>query len=527
MESNNLVSKRTGNAFSTSSKILENELLSIGRAVPQAIPFEEAVLGAMMLEVDAVNSVIDILKEEVFYKEVHQKIYAAIKQLFLQNEPVDILSVSHYLRKMGALESVGGSAYLSNLTQKVVSSANIEFHARILMEKYILRELILNCNTIIKEAYDTGTDVLKLLDESETRLFSIVEDNFKKDSQELDVLVKQAIEDLQKIQKEEDTFRGVHSGLKSLDTIIGGWQNSSLIILAARPGMGKTSMVLSVARNAVIDFNKTVVLFSLEMSSIQLVHRLFSIETGIDSNKISKGQISEPEWDILMQRAGSLMNANLIIDDTPSLSVFELRAKCRRLKQKHDIQLIIIDYLQLMQGTSDVKDKYKAGNREQEISQISRSLKALARELDIPVIALSQLNRSVETRGGSKRPLLSDLRESGSIEQDADMVLFIYRPEYYGIENMEDSENTSSKGVAEIIVAKNRHGSLDTAKVKFIAQYTKFTDCDDNMKLSNAKSEATVIQPDGEFETGTILQSKMNDNDIQPTNLNHDDDVPF
>ena len=520
MEQENLTSRRTGTAFAVKSKILENELLNLGKTVPQALGFEEAVLGAMMLEVDAVNSVIDTLHENVFYKEAHQRIYAAIKQLFLQNEPVDILTVTHYLRKNGDLELIGGAAYLSYLTQKVVSSANIEFHARVVLEKYVLRELILNCNTIIRDAYDEGSDVIKLLDEAETRLFSIVEDNFKRDSKELDSLVKQAIEDLAKQRNEEEALRGVPSGLKDLDRIIGGWQNSSLIILAARPGMGKTSMVLSVARNAAVDMNKTVALFSLEMSSIQLVHRLFSIETGINSDKISKGKIADYEWDILMQKAGGLMNTNLIIDDTPALSVFELRAKCRRLKQQHNIQMIIIDYLQLMRGGSDVKDR--SGNREQEISQISRSLKALARELDIPVIALSQLNRSVETRGGTKKPLLSDLRESGSIEQDADMVLFIYRPEYYGLDQFEDQ--TSSHGLAEIIVAKNRHGSLDSAKVRFIAQYTKFADIEDSFSMSETPN-SLIPNDDFDNQNTTILPSKMNNGqELSPTNL---DNIPF
>jgi replicative DNA helicase len=339
------------------------------------------------------------------------------------------------------------------------------------------------------------------LDKAETNLFGIIQENFKRDSKELSIVMKKALEELMAMKNSDDHFHGVPCGIRAIDERTGGWQKSDLIIIAARPGMGKTSFVLSIARNAAIDHKLPVALFSLEMSSTQLVHRLFAIETGIPAQRLAKGKLTEDEWIQLTNKLGPLNSANLIIDDTPALSVFDLRAKCRRLKHQHDIQLIIVDYLQLMQASVET-DKGK-GNREQEISYISRSLKALAKDLNVPVIALSQLSREVEKRAASKRPQLSDLRESGSIEQDADLVMFIYRPEYYGLTTFDDDEQTPSQGLADMMIQKNRHGPTDNIRICFQSQYTRFTDID----YATNNNTYTDIMPNQSFE---IMDSSMN-----------------
>lgn len=452
---------------------IESALGTTGKLTPQAIPFEKAVLGALMIDRDAITDVADFLRANMFYQEQHQVIFDAIHGLFRDNKPIDILTVTDALRAEKKLEFVGGASYIAALTNQVSSSANIVYHSRIIMEKFVLRELINICNSSMKKAYDDPKDVLLLLDNAETELFNVVENNFSRDSMELKTVVEKTLDEIVKMNAEKG-FSGVPTGIRALDEKIGGWGNSDLIIMAARPGMGKTSFVLSIARNAAIDFNKSVALFSLEMSASQLAHRLFAIESGINAEKISKGNLDEAEWAQLMDKIALLSTNKLIIDDTPALSVFDLRAKCRRLKHKYDIQLVIVDYLQLMQLGGDRDSKGKGGNREQEISQISRSLKALAKDLNIPVIALSQLSRQVEQRGGDHRPQLSDLRESGSIEQDADQVLFIYRPEYYKLETF--SDGSPSAGRADILIAKNRHGAQADVRVRFISQFTKFTD---------------------------------------------------
>lgn len=469
--------------YKTFEAVMENT----GKVIPQATDFEMAVLGAIMINSNAIGNVVDFLSANMFYKESHAHIYRAILALYDKSEPIDLLTVTDTLRKNKLLEFVGGPSYLASLTNRVASSANIEYHARVVMEKYVLRSLIDSCNKIIKEAYDDSQDVLGLLDKAETDLFSIMQQNFTRDSKELQMVVHKALEELMELRNDDSQFHGVPTGIRALDEKTGGWQKSDLIILAARPGMGKTSFVLSIARNAAIDNQFPIAFFSLEMSATQLVHRLFSIETGINAERIARGKLTDEEWVQLSNKIGSLNTPNLIIDDTPALSVFDLRAKCRRLKHQHNIQLIIVDYLQLMQGSTD-KDKTH-GNREQEISFISRSLKALAKDLNVPVIALSQLSREVEKRSGSKRPQLSDLRESGSIEQDADLVMFIYRPEYYDLATFED--DFPSAGLAEIMIQKNRHGSLGNVRVRFQAQYTKFSDIDvnpDTVKIANNQS---------------------------------------
>ncbi len=442
-----------------------------GRVPPQAVDLEEAILGALMLEQNALTAVVDILKPEVFYKEAHQVIYAAIHRLFAKSEPIDILTVTNELKSSGDLELIGGAYYITQLTNRVASTANIEYHARIITQKYIQRELIKISSEIIKDAFEDTTDVFDLLDKAEKNLFAVSETNFRRDYDSMQSLVREAIKDIESARDHEGNLRGVPSGFTDVDRITGGWQKSDLVILAARPGMGKTAFVLSMARNIAVDFNVPLAVFSLEMSSIQLVTRLISSETQLSADKLKKGNLENYEWEQLNAKIGKLVDAPLFIDDTPALSIFELRAKCRRLKAQHDIQMIIIDYIQLMSTGGDNK-----GNREQEISTISRSLKALAKELNVPVITLSQLNRSVETRGGSKRPILSDLRESGAIEQDADLVLFIYRPEYYKID--QDEEGNSTQGMAELIIAKHRNGALADVKMTFIDKFAKFTDYD-------------------------------------------------
>ncbi len=487
----------------------------LGKLPPQAIDLEEAVLGAMLLEKNAINDVIDILQEESFYKVEHQKIFVVIRELFANSEVIDILSVTEKLRKKGELQLVGGPGYIAQLTNRIASAAHVEYHARIISEKFILRSLIEVSSEVIKNAYDETKDVFNVLNEAEEGLFNIGEGNLKKGYAKVDELVHEAMSEIEKAGENKDGISGVPSGFTELDRLTSGWQKSDMIVLAARPGMGKTAFVLSMARNTAVQFNQGVAIFSLEMSNVQLTKRLMAMETGISSEKLRKGFSDPEEWKKLNQGVKSLTDAPIFIDDTPALSIFELRAKCRRLKMQHDIQLVIIDYLQLM--TAGIK----GGNREQEISTISRSIKEIAKELSVPIIALSQLSRSVETRGGSKRPMLSDLRESGAIEQDADMVCFIYRPEYYGL--TEDENGMPTDGTGEIIVAKHRNGSLDDVRLRFIKELTRF----DNLDSFDTMDYGAGFSPNKNFEdiTDTItLESKMNDDDFK-TNL--DEDIPF
>ncbi|SDM26583.1 primary replicative DNA helicase [Siphonobacter aquaeclarae] len=442
----------------------------LGKIPPQAIELEEAVLGAVMLERDALTAVVDILKPESFYREAHQKIFTSVLSLFNNSEPVDLLTVTQRLRNDGTLEFAGGAAYLAELTSRISSAANVEAYARKIAENSIKRDLITSSNEVLKLAYEDTTDVFQLLDKAEQDLFKISESNIRKNFSDMNAVVKQALEELEAKKHLQDGLTGVASGFTALDRVTGGWQKSELVIIAARPAMGKTAFILSACRNAAVDWNQGVAIFSLEMSSVQLVNRLISAEAEIESEKIKKGSLANHEWAQLHARISKLTSAPIFIDDTPALSILELRAKCRRLKQQHDIQLIVIDYLQLMQGDSSKG----GGNREQEIASISRALKNLAKELNVPVIALSQLSRAVETRGGEKKPQLSDLRESGSIEQDADMVMFLYRPEYYGITQDENGQPTT--GVGEVIIGKNRSGSTETVQLRFINKFTKFAD---------------------------------------------------
>ena len=485
--------------------------LGLGKLPPQALDIEEAVLGALMIEKDALTAVVDILKPESFYKEAHKYIYKAIVELFDKSEPVDILTVANRLRSNAELEIAGGPSYIAELTTRVNSAANIEYHARIVSEQAIKRELIAISSEIQKEAFEDTTDVFDLLDKTEQSLFQVSESNIRKNYAEMRSILREALNELQAKKDHENKLTGVPSGFTELDRVTSGWQKSDLIIVAARPGMGKTAFVVSAMRNAAVDFNMPVAIFSLEMSAIQLVNRLISAEAELEGEKIRRGNLEEYEWAQLHHKISPLSKAPIFIDDTPGLSIRELRTKCRRLKAKNNIQLIIVDYLQLMTGEGN--NKGFGGNREQEIASISRALKHIAKELNVPVIALSQLSRAVEVRGGDKRPQLADLRESGSIEQDADLVVFLYRPEYYKID--QDESGNPTKGVGEVIIAKHRSGSLETVQLRFIGKFTKFGDL-----------ERSAF-PDSDFDLAPkTFSSRMNDFG-KPKSDPNDDIVPF
>ena len=491
--------------------------LERGKIPPQALDLEEVVLGAMMIDKKGVDEVVDLLSPESFYKEAHQHIFAAIIILFEKSDPIDLLTVSGQLKKEGKLEKVGGDFYLISLTQKVSSSAHIEFHARIILKKFIQRSLIKISSEIIEESYDESVDVFDLLDNAESKLYDITLGNVKKSTETAQDLVIQAKKKIEEIANKEG-LSGVPSGFERVDKVTSGWQPSDLVIIASRPGIGKTALTLSMARNMAVNNNVPVAFFSLEMSSVQLITRLISSETGLSSEKLRTGRLEKHEWEQLNVKVKSLEQAPLFIDDTPALSIFDLRAKARRLASQHKIKLLIVDYLQLM----TVGGNNKTGNREQEISTISRNLKSLAKELDIPVIALSQLSRAVETRTGSKRPILSDLRESGAIEQDADIVSFIYRPEYYKIDEWDDDERSPTEGQAEFIIAKHRNGGLDNIRLKFNGSLGRFENLDNF---------------DSPFEFHSKMNAAANDNTFKPDQYptqdqafgpsDEEDDMPF
>jgi replicative DNA helicase len=472
-----------------------------GKLPPQALPLEEAVLGALLLDREALPLVMDILRSDSFYTEAHQLIYKAILGLFEKGNPVDMLTVTEALKKSGDIDKIGGPYYIVDLTNRVASSANIEYHARIIAQKHIQRELIRVSTNVIRDAYEDTTDVFNLLDDAEKGLFNITQNNLSRSYESMATLSSQVLKQIEELSKKADGLTGVPTGFTDLDRLTSGWQPSDLIIVAARPGMGKTSLVLAMTLNAAKDFQKPVALFSLEMASTQLVTRLISMEAEIEGSKMRSGKLEDWEWQQLQTNVERLSQVPIFIDDTPGINIFELRAKCRRLKMQHDIQMVIIDYLQLMTGGGE---SGRNTNREQEIASISRALKNMAKELSVPVIALSQLSRAVEVRGGAKRPQLSDLRESGSIEQDADLVAFIYRPEYYQI--LEDEQGQSLKGVAEFIVAKHRHGATDTIRLKFTDKFAKFGNLDD--------PNFAGLDLAGPFTSTTVIPSRMNDEDI-------------
>ena len=479
----------------------------MGRLQPQARELEEAVLGALLLEKDAYSIVSDILKPECFYEKSHELIYTAVRDLAMRQEPVDMMTVVEQLKRMGSLDLVGGPVYISELTNKVASTAHLEFHARIIAQKYLARELIRFSATVQDKAFDETVDVDDLMQEAEGSLFEISQRNVKKDVMQINPVIKDALKMLERAANQEGGMSGLRSGFDGLDKITSGWQNSDLVIIAARPAMGKTAFVLSMAKNMAVNYNIPVALFSLEMSNVQLVNRLIVNVCEIPGEKIKSGRLENNEWEQLDFKIKELYDAPIYVDDTPSLSVFELRTKARRLVREHNIQCIIIDYLQLMNASG-----MNFGSREQEVSTISRSLKGLAKELNIPIIALSQLNRGVEARQGieGKRPQLADLRESGAIEQDADMVCFIHRPEYYKI--YEDEKGNSLVGLAEIIIAKPRNGAVGDVRLRFKSEFAKFMNIEDDVELQEVRSRLNQGAPQTAAPpTPDFLQPSGND----------------
>lgn len=440
-----------------------------GRIPPQAVDVEQSVLGAMLIEREAIPKAIEILHADAFYDSRHQRIYEAIQSLFERANPVDLVTLTEELKRRDDYEQIGGY-YLSELTTQVASAANVEYHARIIAEKSLLRKLITTMTTVVGQAYDPTTDAFDLLDNAEREIFQISESQLRRGAVPMSSIIMNTFKKLNELKERSSGITGVPSGFSQLDTLTGGWQDSDLIIIAARPSMGKTAMSLAMMRNAAMHHSNPVpvAFFSLEMSAHQLAQRLLTSEARVDAQAARTGRLSDDDWPKLARAAGRLTEAPIFIDDTPGLGILELRAKCRRLKAEHDIGLVIVDYLQLMHGTV----QNKGANREQEIAQISRSLKGLAKELNVPVIALSQLSRAVETRGGDKRPQLSDLRESGSIEQDADVVGFIYRAERYGI--TVDEVGNSTEGMAEVIIGKQRNGPVGHVNLAFVKQFARF-----------------------------------------------------
>ncbi len=450
--------------------------ISDGKMPPNAVDFEKLVIGTFLIDKKGLDYSIDLLSPDKFYDPRHQVIFEAILKLYENNHPVDLMTVIQELKREEKLNLAGGDQYIIDLTLGVSSSAHIEYHVRVILEKYILRSLINVSANVIDNSYKESTDVFELLDQSEKAFFDITNGTIKKGFDTANSLVKQAIDTIKSL-KDKEGLSGVPSGFTKLDQETGGWQNSDLIIIAARPAMGKTAFLLSMARNIAVEHKVPLALFSLEMASVQLITRMIASETGISSEKLRKGTLSEEEWTRLFSNVTELEKAPLYIDETPSLSVFDFRAKCRRLVMQHGVRIIMVDYLQLMTANSGGK---ATGNREQEIATISRSLKAIAKELNVPVIALSQLSRTVETRPG-KRPQLSDLRESGAIEQDADIVSFIFRPEYYKIttwDNDPEGQETGTENQAELIIAKHRNGATADVRLSFYKNIAKFADLD-------------------------------------------------
>ena len=495
-----------------------------GKVPPQAVDLEEAVLSALLLESDAYSLVGDMLEPETFYKKSHQKIFHAIRELFVQDRPVDLLTVTDYLQSTGELDEVGGMASLSSLSSKVASAANVEFHVKILVQKYLKRQMITSCTELQNMAYDDSVDVQDLIDRAQKRVFDMADTNIRKDTQEASPLLAQALDNIKKASENVTGINGVPSGFTELDKNTHGWQPSDLVIIAARPAMGKTAFVLSMAKNIAVDQKIPLAIFSLEMSGVQLMYRMLSCQAELESEKLKTGQLAEQEWIHLNNSAKVLSNSPIYIDDTAGLSILELRSKCRMLKNKYDIKMVIVDYLQLMTAGADMR-----GNREQEVSMISRQLKIIAKELNITMIALSQLNRGLESRQ-DKKPILSDLRESGSIEQDADMVIFIHRPEVYNKSGV-DGNGLSQKGLAEIIIAKHRSGSIGEIKMRFRGQYTQFVDWD-TISRSKAKprksaiSEADAVELNDSINiSNSVMSADTEMFDKSPRA--DDDDPPF
>lgn len=509
----------SSNGSNYKNKSNEKVLEQGGRIPPQAIEVEEAVLGSMLIEHEAATIALQLLKTDDFYKPAHRHIFEALHDLYERDNPLDLLTVENELRDRELLDICGGPSYLSELTRSVSSAANIDYHAQIIAEKATKRNLILNCTEIIQEAYDSTADPYDVLDRAEQRIFDLANSKHRSQAQPIGDVLKDTLSYLEDIRGKKAGITGVPTGL-DIDKLTAGWQNGDMIVIAARPSMGKTAFVLTTARNAAMHqdskLRTKVAMFSLEMSAQSLVQRLLTMEGRINAQSARSGRLDDEEFKRLIDAAGRLFTANIFVDDTPGLSILELRTKCRRLKSEHDIGLVIIDYLQLMTGGSE------HGNREQEIASISRGLKALAKELDVPVIALSQLSRAVETRGGDKRPQLSDLRESGSIEQDADVVCFLYRPEYYGIKTTPEGQSTT--GLAEIIVGKQRNGPVGSQELYFVKDYARFEN------LTQASSNPfDKSNNDPDFDAGNDADSDTGSSGPPPPTHSPggDDEAPF
>lgn len=494
-------------------KVGANEL---GKLPPQALELEASVIGALMIEKEAFSSITDLLRPESFYSDQHRHIFEAVQALSAKDAPIDVLSVAEQLKQSGKLEQAGGVIYLSDLTRRVASAAHIRYHAQIIAQKATARDLISAACQIEEKGYDETQDVDELVEEATAKIFEISQRAQKRDVTHIYPVITEAFDRMHKASENEGNISGIPSGFTELDKITSGWQKSDLVIIAARPAMGKTAFVLSMAKNIAVDFNIPVAIFSLEMSNVQLVNRLIMNVCEIEGNKIRNGRLTKAEWDKLDNSIGVLQNAPIYVDDTPGLSIFELQSKARKLVKEHKIQMIIIDYLQLMNANG-----MNFGSREQEVSIISRNLKGLAKELDIPVIALSQLSRAVEKRDSSnsnvdgKKPLLSDLRESGAIEQDADMVCFIHRPEYYKL--YDDGNGKDLRGLGQIIVAKHRNGATDEIWLRFIGKYTRFQNEDTAFDDD--------LYTDVQYET---KRSKLNSMPLESEGAKLDDDIaPF
>ncbi len=495
----------------TTPKVGPNDL---GKLPPQAPELESAVLGALMIEKDAYATIADLLRPESFYKDQNRLVFEAIRALAAKDQPIDVMTVAEKLKSQGTLAEAGGALYISELSRQVASTAHLRYHAQIVAQKATERELISMAAKIEEQAYDETQDVDELMQMAEAGIFEISQRAQKRDVTQIDPVIEEAFARIRKASKNEGNISGVPSGFHDLDKITSGWQNSDLIIIAARPAMGKTAFVLSMAKNIAVNYGKPVAMFSLEMSNVQLVNRLIMNVCEIEGDKIKNGKMTQAEWSQLEHKINELRGAQIYVDDTPSLSVFELRSKARKLVREHKVELIIIDYLQLMNASG-----MNFGSREQEISIISRNLKALAKELDIPIIALSQLNRNVESRTGveGKTPQLSDLRESGAIEQDADMVCFIHRPEYYHLYN-DEKTGKDLRGLGQIIVAKHRNGATDSIWLRFRSKFAKFQNEDETFD-----DDLTPLPTAG----NVTISSRMNQT-MSPDGATQDNDgVPF
>lgn len=493
---------------------------SLGHLPPQSISAEQTVLGALLIDADAFTLVSELLQAEMFYEPKHQKIYSAILTLNMLERPVDLVTVSDQLKKDSTFEEVGGATYLVDLSNCVASAAHVEEHARIVAQKYVARQLISYAADVENKAFDESQDIDALMQEAEGSLFELSQKNMRQDYTQIDPVVMQARAIIEKASNNTGGITGVSTGYTDLDKVTSGWQESDLIIIAGRPAMGKTSFALSLAKNIAIDNHDPVAFFSLEMNNVQLINRIISNVCSIQGSKILNGQLSQDEWARFDNNIGKMMGAPLYVDDTPALSVFELRTKARRLVKEKGVKLIMIDYLQLMNASG-----MKFNSRQEEVSTISRSLKGLAKELNIPIIALSQLSRAVEQRPGEdgKRPQLSDLRESGAIEQDADMVIFVHRPEYYHI--LQDANGNSLEGVALICIAKHRKGATTDVTLQFKGEYTRFANREEFDPYANNSGGGT-------FRESALTSNSLSDNDNPLgggtlSNYSQESDVPF